>query len=256
VIPSRRTVPVPQQARKHRSKPLFTGRDFQQYLASRTGSRARPPPTIILVFGQRWERYLGRRFGRRPDPRTQVLRAAPGVGVVRLPGPGAPATAICVEELAALGARRFVIVGLAGSLKPELRAGARVLCTKALRDEGTSHHYTRPSRYAHPTRELTGRLAKAMRRQGAPFTSGPTWTIDAPYRETVPEILRYRRAGIVTVEMEASALFTVARHLRCEAAALFVISDHLDETGWKPRFHDVHEALYESLEWVIAALRR
>ena len=44
---------------------------------------------------------------------------------------------------------------------------------------------------------------------GRPFvTPGilPTWTTDAPYRETVEEITRYRGEGILTVEMEAAAL--------------------------------------------------
>jgi purine-nucleoside phosphorylase len=57
---------------------------------------------------------------------------------------------------------------------------------------------------------------------GRPFvTPGilPTWTTDAPYRETVEEITRYRGEGILTVEMEAAALFTVARPSGLAAAA-------------------------------------
>ena len=37
-------------------------------------------------------------------------------------------------------------------------------------------------------------------------------TIDAPYRETVAEARRYRRQGVLTVEMEAAALFAVGRY--------------------------------------------
>jgi len=39
---------------------------------------------------------------------------------------------------------------------------------------------------------------------------GSSWTTDAPYRETAEEVAKYRADGIVTVEMEASCLFTVA----------------------------------------------
>ena len=41
---------------------------------------------------------------------------------------------------------------------------------------------------------------------------GTSWTIDAPYRETVAEIRRYRQEGVATVDMEASALFAVAAY--------------------------------------------
>jgi uridine phosphorylase len=182
--------------------------------------------------------------------------ASPGVGVVPISGPGAPFAAIVVEELAALGVEQFVIVGLAGSLQPDLRAGSFVLCNRALRDEGTSHHYAAPSDFARPSRRLTQLLAQALRREAVAHRTGPSWTIDTPYRETVPEIRRYRAEGILTVEMEASAVFTVARHLGREAAALFVVSDVLHENGWEPSFHDAWGPLTEALEVTLRALSR
>jgi len=44
---------------------------------------------------------------------------------------------------------------------------------------------------------------------------GPGWTIDAPYRETAEEIVAYREEGNLTVDMEASAIFTVGALLEC-----------------------------------------
>jgi purine-nucleoside phosphorylase len=101
---------------------------------------------------------------------------------------------------------------------------------------------------------LTARLKTAMERLGTAFEQGPTWTIDAPYRETVSEIRRYRLRGILTVEMEASAMFSVARLRDCEAAALFVVSDNLDERGWEPRFYDCRPDLHRALEIAVEAL--
>lgn len=37
--------------------------------------------------------------------------------------------------------------------------------------------------------------------------------------------------------MEASAVFAVAAHRGVDAAAMFVVSDYLGESGWDPRFH-------------------
>jgi uridine phosphorylase len=55
-----------------------------------------------------------------------------------------------------------------------------------------------------------------------PSTSGWTWTTDAPYRETAEEIEEYRRRGVLTVEMEAAALFAVAcaRNVRLASAVV------------------------------------
>jgi purine-nucleoside phosphorylase len=54
-----------------------------------------------------------------------------------------------------------------------------------------------------------------------------TWTLDAIYRETLEEALAYREEGVVTVEMEAAALFTIAEVRGVEIASLFTVSDHL-----------------------------
>jgi uridine phosphorylase len=67
--------------------------------------------------------------------------------------------------------------------------------------------------------------------------SGLAWTIDAPYRETVTEARSYRSEGVVCVEMEAAALFTVGQYRDVDVAAAFVISDHLlAEDRWTHAF--------------------
>jgi uridine phosphorylase len=149
------------------------------------------------------------------------------VGVVEGFGFGAPGAAIVIEELATLGVRRFINLGLAGALPNELDFGDVVLCTSAIRDEGVSHHYVPTTRYAYPSAGLTDELRQALLAKGDPFTEGMTWTIDTVYRETVEEAIAYREEGVVTVEMEAAALFTIAEVRGVEIASLFTVSDHL-----------------------------
>ncbi|HYA57657.1 MAG TPA: nucleoside phosphorylase [Thermoplasmata archaeon] len=248
-------VTFPQHSSKHRLKSLVTAAQFHRYEKARRASRIpKVPRTIVMVFGSRWNRYLRRKYRGKRDPRSDVYRVTKAVGVVHLRGPGAPFAAIVVEELAALGARAFVLVGLAGSLQPDLRLGSIVLCDKALRDEGTSHHYTKAGRFARPSAELNKRLDRLLRRKGVDLRRGSSWTIDAPYRETVPEIRRYRRMGILTVEMESSAVFTVARHLQCQAAAILVVSDHLHERGWQPLFYESNPALRRAFTITVEGL--
>jgi len=93
-----------------------------------------------------------------------------------------------------------VSVGTAGAIGSGLVPGDLVVCSGALRDEGTSHHYAPPERFALPDEGLTGRL----RAQLPTAVSGLSWTTDAPYRETAEEIMAYRGEGILTVDMEAA----------------------------------------------------
>ena len=71
-----------------------------------------------------------------------------------------------------------------------------------------------------------------------------TWTIDTPYRETIDEVRHYQADGVLTVEMEAAALFAVGVHRGVDVAAAFVISDLLTEDRWHGQFHDAVDPLH------------
>jgi uridine phosphorylase len=176
------------------------------------------------------------------------------VGIVRVPGVGAPVTALLMEELIARGAERFLALGHVGSLQPDVELGDLVVVDRALRDEGTSHHYLDAGAYVDATPALCDRLEAALNGAEETYHTGPTWTTDAVYRETIPEIERYREDGIVTVDMEAAAVFAVAARRGVDAGALFTISDHLDPSGWEPRFAETGEHLERAFTRAVAAL--
>ena len=62
--------------------------------------------------------------------------------VLKVPGFGAPTAVMTLEELAAFGIRRFVYLGTAGGLQQNMNVGDIVICDRAIRDEGTSNHYS------------------------------------------------------------------------------------------------------------------
>ena len=179
------------------------------------------------------------------------------VGMVGRFGIGAPAAANRLEDLAAAGVRRFIAIGLAGALQPEMEVGDLVVCTEAVRDDGVSHHYLPGAARVLPTHGLTDQLAGEPSRSGRPLHRGPTWTIDAPYRETVEEIQHYRDLGVLTVEMEAAALAAVAEVRGVEFAAAFTVSDSLAGESWNPHFADplVDSGLELLLKAAVLALR-
>ena len=58
---------------------------------------------------------------------------------------GAPSCVAMLEELHALGAKRFVVFGNCGVLNQQIRDCGIIIPTAAVRDEGTSFHYAPPS---------------------------------------------------------------------------------------------------------------
>jgi purine-nucleoside phosphorylase len=86
-----------------------------------------------------------------------------------------------------------------------------VLIDRALRDEGTSHHYLPPSLFAEADPDLLNRAWPALAALPVAVHRGATWTTDAPYRETDHAIAQARAHGALAVEMEAAALYAFAR---------------------------------------------
>lgn len=202
-----------------------------------------PPDTVIFIYSSGFEKkidskydilvrtFLGGRLGFFKSSGMKIAYLS-GFGI------GAAAVAAKVEELTAFGVHQFVSLGMAGGISPKLKLGELVICEESIRDEGVSHHYLAPDDRAIADPVLVNRLKEGCRRCGVAFGKGSSWTIDSPYRETQEELRYYREAGILTVEMEASALFAVAKYRGVSAAAIFVVSDLLqDEREWEPNFH-------------------
>ena len=59
---------------------------------------------------------------------------------------GGPGAAVTLEELHAMGCKKFIICGGAGALTKDTKVGEIIIPISAIRDEGTSYHYLEPSR--------------------------------------------------------------------------------------------------------------
>jgi uridine phosphorylase len=250
---------------KHALAPFISPSEYREYLRSNFGWEGLPELAgTILTFQPSFFREVvrTRRWERLKVPTSALgeyyTLDTPGgaVGLSGGFGVGAPAATNRLEDIGASGCARFVAIGFAGGLQPGMHAGDLVLCDRAIRDEGVSHHYAPWAKYATPSRLLTARLHEVMVAAGLDHRTGPTWTIDTPYRETVDELRRYQQEGVLTVEMEAAALATVCKVRDFEFATAFTISDSLADPEWRPQFH--HDAaaigLAHLLEAAIAAL--
>lgn len=159
------------------------------------------------------------------------------VAVIGKFGIGAPVVVTLLEELIAFGTKKFISIGTAGTLQKHIQIGSLMVCDRAIRDEGTSHHYLKSSKYAYASKDMTEKIKKSLEKFGQKYFVGTSWTIDAPYRETVAEAKQYQKEGVATVEMEASALFAVAQYRKADLGCIFTISDSLADLEWKPKFH-------------------
>ncbi|MCX6466083.1 MAG: nucleoside phosphorylase [Pseudonocardiales bacterium] len=123
---------------------------------------------------------------------------------------GAPFAVLVAEQLAASGAELVVSITSAGQIGPPVDLPCFVLIDRALRDEGTSHHYLPPGRWSRLDPTLAATLDGAFTSLPEPVLTGSSWTTDAPYRETATAVRAAERAGVVCVEMEAAALYAYA----------------------------------------------
>ncbi len=171
---------------------------------------------------------------------------------IALAGPmlGAPQTILVLERMIALGAKRFIAVGWCGSLNPEVRIGDIVLPSGAVSEEGTSSHY--PGAECSPSEELLVSLRAALEPKGKTVHEGLIWTTDAPFRETCAKVKSFQAQGVLSVDMETSALFSVSRFRGVELAVVLVVSDDLSGLKWVHGFRDA--GFKESRKIVIEAV--
>jgi uridine phosphorylase len=166
------------------------------------------------------------------------------------PGSGAPLSAAILEELIALGCRKFTVCGGTGVLDGSVPMGHPVLVTSAARDEGTSYHYLPPDAVARPDAGAYAALADALGREAWSYIEGKTWTTDGVYRETKSRLRRRAAEGCVTVEMEAAALFAVAEFRGVALGQVLYAGDDVGGEQWDSREWQVARSVRERLFWV------
>lgn len=217
------------------------------------------PDTVVLAFLPDVVRAVGALEGSRVcrhisamlDPRPLYQRDHRGVRVGWCyPSMGAPQAVMIMEELIARGVRRFVAVGSAGVLVPELVLGHPFVVTSALRDEGTSSQYVGPAAVIEADPLGVQACQEALDEAGVGFAAGRTWTTDAIYRETRGRTRRRIAQGCAVVEMEASALQAVAGYRGVHLGQILFSADSLVGGAWDSRSWNHAEDVHETVFWL------
>lgn len=249
---------LPKPPQKYDQPGILTARQMAAY---RQTSRPSPPQTAVLCYQtpllrHAVKKYKGQAVAGFPGEFFRLKKLGHQIGVAGRFGIGAPMTAVLLEDLAAWGVRQFLILGIAGSIAPAIQPDEFVVVDKALRDEGTSYHYLPPKRFVAAAPNLVVRIQQGLKQAKLPYTTGATWTTDAPYRETAVEVQQYGEEGVLTVDMEAAALFAAAQFCQVEAAAVFCLSDSLADGRWQPASsrESVHQRLITLFDTLIPPL--
>ena len=150
-------------------------------------------------------------------------------------GLGAPLSAALLEEVIALGVKKFIACGGCGVLNAEIAVGHPIVLTSAVRDEGTSYHYLPPSREASPHPQAVAALNAACQEAGVDYRLGKAWTTDGLYRETAARRERRLMDGCIVVEMEAAAFFAVAEFRQVIFGEIVYGGDLVVPEGWDAR---------------------
>jgi uridine phosphorylase len=144
---------------------------------------------------------------------------------------GAPFAVLVAEELFESGCRLLLSLTSAGQIVPSGPTPYFVIIDRALRDEGTSYHYADASEYGEADAALVAKAADAVGTAALRAIVGPSWTTDAPFRETAEAIEAAKRRGILAVEMEAAALYTFARARDANVLCIAHVTNTMGQTA-------------------------
>ncbi len=156
-----------------------------------------------------------------------------------LAGPfiGAPYAVILMETLIAWGVREVIMIGWCGAVSERVHIGDVIIPDRAYIDEGTSGHYCQPGIFSSlPSPILQQQLVDSCLAEHIDVHRGSVWTTDAIFRETPEKIAAFQEKQVLGVEMEASALFTVAAFRNVNIGCMLIVSDELSSLKWVPGF--------------------
>ena len=157
---------------------------------------------------------------------------------------GAAAAVQILDWLIGYGVTEIISTGSCGVLEhfPE---NVFLVPVKALRDEGTSYHYAKPSRFIELNTAAIQTIKATLNNRGLPYTEVVTWSTDGFYRETKAKIAYRKAEGCSVVEMECAALAACAQLRGAVWGEILFTADTLADSE-----------TYNERDWGIASYER
>ncbi|MDQ3926222.1 MAG: DeoD-type purine-nucleoside phosphorylase, partial [Actinomycetota bacterium] len=150
---------------------------------------------------------------------------------IQATGMGCPSAAIVTEELIQLGAKNLLRIGTCGGYHREMELGDLVIATAATPADGTVSSITRGLPYAPAAHfdVLHAAYHAAQKGTGRQTFIGPIVTSDLFYDPEEEPAVLWGNLGVLAVEMEAAAIFTIATMHDVKAGCLLTVSNTIGE---------------------------
>lgn len=174
-------------------------------------------------------------------------------------GMGIPSISIYTHELITqYGVKNLIRIGTCGSFNADIHVRDVVLAMTSCTDSSFNKNLFRGMDYA-PCADF-GMLSDAhkfAKEEGVNVKVGATLTSDVFYHDldNNPEPFKiWADYGVMAVEMEATALYTIAARNKAKALAIMTVSDHIltgEETSAEERQTTLHTMIKIGLETAI-----
>lgn len=159
---------------------------------------------------------------------------------MHFPSYGGARIANSLEQLAACGVREVIGLGMGGTPQDYIEIGDIVLLEGSIRGDGVSRYYSPVEFPAVADLGLTTRLRAQLLARNLRHHVGLSFGTDALYREEESLVTRLKELGVVTIDLESSALLTVGRRLGMKCSWIGVVSDRLGRSGHEGNIHAGH----------------
>jgi uridine phosphorylase len=143
---------------------------------------------------------------------------------------GSPVASDCTYYLRFTPCKIIIFSGLIGALQPNIRVGDIIVPTAALRGEGASRYFVDE---AYPAvadftllRTISTVLEKSFTGSGIELHYGPIYTTDAFAAETKEFLDEWSERRLLGIEMETSAIYTLASLYGVKAGSIHIVSDN------------------------------
>ncbi|CCU84202.1 nucleoside phosphorylase [Mesotoga prima] len=180
-------------------------------------------------------------------------------------GMGGPSASIVYEELINVGARVLIRIGSVAGLQEHVNEGDIVVPYGCVRDDGASNYYVPANFPAVPSPDVYSSLTTSARERGREIVTGINWTHSCFYKRDPEYFQSWSRRRIVSLEMEASALFVISylRNVKAGFIGICYANRYKQSAGTKvdlsvknPRRDVIENSVKEAIEITLTAIKK
>lgn len=122
-----------------------------------------------------------------------------------------------------------------GVLDKTISVGQILVVEGAIRDEGFSYQYIKPSRYIYIDSKVVEKITSYLDKKSVSYIKGLVWTTDAIFRETKDRVALRKAEGAKIVEMEQAGCIAVSQFRGFDYGALIYGGDDVSTDVWDKR---------------------